>query len=195
MYTVSIPENADIFKVVKEIPIMDIARGHLSRDFQKKGGRYIGPCPFHQEKNGSCTFFPDTNSFYCFGCGAGGDGVDFVAQLHGLRPIEAARMIARDFGIQVHTPEPAELQRIRKQRERERQALAAFEARRDEAHRRLLAMYRIVTGTLNASGWDGWQQYSEFVHQLDGWLNIIEGLESRDIETQINALLAAREVV
>ncbi|HAP79103.1 MAG TPA: DNA primase, partial [Ruminococcus sp.] len=39
----------------------------------RQGHNYVCACPFHSEKTPSCTVFTDTQSFYCFGCGAGGD--------------------------------------------------------------------------------------------------------------------------
>ena len=39
----------------------------------RRGRHYVCNCPFHSEKSPSCTIFPETQSFYCFGCGAGGD--------------------------------------------------------------------------------------------------------------------------
>ena len=45
---------------------------------KRAGSNYNGLCPFHSEKTPSFTVFPDSESFYCFGCGAGGDCVTFV---------------------------------------------------------------------------------------------------------------------
>ncbi len=53
-------------------------------------------CPFHNDRNPSMKV---DRRFHCFGCGADGDAVDFVAALYGLSPKEAAMKIADDFGI------------------------------------------------------------------------------------------------
>ena len=47
-------------------------------DLKRTGTNVKGLCPFHNEKTPSFTVFPATQSFYCFGCGAGGDVITFI---------------------------------------------------------------------------------------------------------------------
>lgn len=56
-------------------------------------------CPFHSEKTASCTIYPDTQSFYCFGCGAGGDVITFIMKIENLDYLEAVKMLAERSGI------------------------------------------------------------------------------------------------
>ena len=56
-------------------------------------------CPFHSEKTASCKIYPKSNSFYCFGCGAGGDVIDFVRLLYGLDFRQACLRLEADFGL------------------------------------------------------------------------------------------------
>ena len=49
-----------------------------------RGRTYTGLCPFHNEKTPSFTVYPDTQSFYCFGCGAAGDVINFVRKISNL---------------------------------------------------------------------------------------------------------------
>ena len=56
-------------------------------------------CPFHSEKTASCKIYPKSNSFYCFGCGAGGDVIDFVRLLYGLNFRQACLRLEADFGL------------------------------------------------------------------------------------------------
>ena len=58
-----------------------------------KGRVRQGVCPFHQEAEGSFTVYADTEKFYCFGCGAGGDVLDFVQRMEGLTLPEAIRRL------------------------------------------------------------------------------------------------------
>ena len=56
-------------------------------------------CPFHSEKTASCKIYPKSNSFYCFGCGAGGDVINFVRLLYGLDFRQACVRLEADFGL------------------------------------------------------------------------------------------------
>lgn len=58
-------------------------------------------CPFHSEKTPSCTIYPDTDSFYCFGCGAGGDVITFIMKIENLSYIEAVRLLAQRSGLEM----------------------------------------------------------------------------------------------
>jgi len=58
------------------------------------GHRLVGNCPFHRDGRPSLVVYPANQSYFCFGCGAGGDVIDFVARLHGLGFKEAAAMLA-----------------------------------------------------------------------------------------------------
>ncbi len=56
-------------------------------------------CPFHSEKTASCTIYTDTQSFYCFGCGSGGDVITFIMKIENLDYYEAVKMLAERSGI------------------------------------------------------------------------------------------------
>lgn len=68
-------------------------------NLKRAGSNYVGLCPFHSEKTPSFTVFPGTQSFYCFGCGAGGDAVTFVMQTEGLDYPAAVETLANRAGI------------------------------------------------------------------------------------------------
>lgn len=58
---------------------------HQDIVLHKAGRTYRGQCPMHGGKsNGSLTAYPDSQSWYCWGCGEGGDAIDFIKKLHGL---------------------------------------------------------------------------------------------------------------
>ena len=68
----------------------------------KRAGRNMkGLCPFHNEKTPSFTVYPDSQSFYCFGCGAGGDVITFVRRIENLDYIEAVKTLAERAGMQM----------------------------------------------------------------------------------------------
>ena len=61
----------------------------------------VGLCPFHNEKSPSFNVYPENNSFYCFGCGAGGDVITFIRKIENLDYIEAVKMLADRVGLQM----------------------------------------------------------------------------------------------
>jgi DNA primase len=62
-------------------------------------GRYVGLCPFHQEKTGSFNVNQARQFYKCFGCGVGGDVLKFVQEIDGLTFPEALKMLAERHGI------------------------------------------------------------------------------------------------
>lgn len=70
-------------------------------DLRRRGKTLTGLCPFHNEKTPSFTVYPDTASYYCFGCGAGGDVINFVRNIENLDYIEAVKLLADRAGIKM----------------------------------------------------------------------------------------------
>ncbi len=81
---------------------------------KKRGRTHVCNCPFHSEKTPSCTVFPDTQSFYCFGCGAGGDVITFTMKMENLSYIEAVRLLAQRSGMELPTENPEEARNARR---------------------------------------------------------------------------------
>lgn len=68
----------------------------------KRAGRlYSGRCPFHNEKTPSFYVYPDTQSFYCFGCGAGGEVITFTKKIENLDYIDAVKLLAQRAGMEM----------------------------------------------------------------------------------------------
>ncbi len=68
---------------------------------KRTGSKYVGLCPFHQEKSGSFTVDPSKQFFHCFGCKAGGNAIDFVMRRDRLEFVEAMQLLARQAGIEL----------------------------------------------------------------------------------------------
>ena len=66
---------------------------------KRRGKNLVGLCPFHNEKTPSFTVYPENGSFYCFGCGVGGDVFSFVRQIENLDYIDAVKLLAERSGI------------------------------------------------------------------------------------------------
>ena len=70
-------------------------------NLRRSGRNLVGLCPFHHEKTPSFNVYPDNGSFYCFGCGTGGDVITFVRKIENLDYMEAVRFLAQRAGLQV----------------------------------------------------------------------------------------------
>ncbi len=68
---------------------------------KRAGSNMIGVCPFHSEKTPSFTVFKNTQNFYCFGCGAGGDVITFIMRMENLDYISAVDRLASRVGMQM----------------------------------------------------------------------------------------------
>ena len=68
---------------------------------KRRGATLVGLCPFHNEKTPSFTVYPATQSFYCFGCGAGGDAITFLKKIENLDYLDAVKALAQRAGLQM----------------------------------------------------------------------------------------------
>jgi len=66
---------------------------------KRAGSNLKGLCPFHSEKTPSFTVYPGTQSFYCFGCGAGGDVINFIMRTENVDYVSAIEILAKRAGI------------------------------------------------------------------------------------------------
>jgi len=102
-------QNANLAAIIDAAGIELISAG---------GERLKGLCPFHSEKTPSFFVFRDRQRFHCFGCGVGGDVIDFIQQHRGLSFREAMKVL----GMENWQPSQAEIKRIKAER-RTREAL------------------------------------------------------------------------
>ena len=70
-------------------------------ELKRSGRGQVCLCPFHSEKTPSCHVYTDSQSFYCFGCGAGGDAITFIRLIENIDYIEAIRFLADKVGLAV----------------------------------------------------------------------------------------------
>lgn len=69
------------------------------------GGSFKGLCPFHDERSPSFHVSPSKGLWYCFGCGEGGDTIDFLMRVEALSFAEAVEKLAGQFGVELHYEE------------------------------------------------------------------------------------------
>ncbi len=86
-------------ELVAKNDIESVVSAYVS--LKRRGRNLVGLCPFHGEKTPSFNLYPETNSFYCFGCGAGGDVVTFIRRIENLSYIDAVKLLADRAGIPV----------------------------------------------------------------------------------------------
>ncbi len=77
-------------------------------NLKRAGSNYGGLCPYHSEKTPSFTVFPATQSFYCFGCGAGGDVITFAMRSENLDYAAAVEFLAKRAGITIKADDESE---------------------------------------------------------------------------------------
>jgi DNA primase len=91
-----------IEELTRRTDIVELVGSYVQ--LKRKGRLYGGLCPFHSEKTPSFYVYPDTESFYCFGCQAAGDAIGFVKKINNISTEEAIKMLAARAGM----PEPQE---------------------------------------------------------------------------------------
>lgn len=94
------PLNDSFLQELKyKTDIEDIISTYVT--LKRRGATLVGLCPFHNEKTPSFTVYPETQSFYCFGCGAGGDAVGFIRKIENLDYMDAVKSLAERAGMQM----------------------------------------------------------------------------------------------
>lgn len=93
-----IPEET-LQQVLASTDIVDLIGRSVK--LRRAGTNWVGLCPFHNEKSPSFNVRPSTNSYHCFGCGAGGNAFRFVMEHDGLTFMEAVKRLAEAAGIRI----------------------------------------------------------------------------------------------
>lgn len=185
---------SDVFIIVKQniTPYEAAARYNLK--LKKAGNKWIANCPFHSEKHPSFTVFQ--NGFHCFGCGWTGDIVNFVAKLFNLTPINAAKMIAADFGMALPGASKQEIAEVRQRgflAKARREMAERFKVVENTAYQDITSLYRAVNQTLgsikNEADLD---KYGELYHWRTSLENVIAGICYGTRDEKQAALSSAR---
>lgn len=77
--------------------ITDVVSSYVN--LKRRGRNMVGLCPFHSEKTPSFNIYPENGSFFCFGCGVGGDVITFIMKIENLDYIEAVKLLANRAGM------------------------------------------------------------------------------------------------
>jgi DNA primase len=100
-----IPDHV-IDAINQSLNIVDIVSQYVT--LKPSGGRYVGLCPFHQEKTPSFSVTPERNLFYCFGCHKGGNIFTFVMEMEKVSFSEAVELLAKKAGVSIEIGERGE---------------------------------------------------------------------------------------
>ena len=101
-----------IQEVVRRNDIEEVVGQYVK--LRRTGRTMTGLCPFHNEKTPSFVVYPDTQSFYCFGCGAAGDVIGFVRKYNNLGYVESVKQLASRAGMPL--PEESDHEATARQR-------------------------------------------------------------------------------
>ncbi|MBK9269978.1 MAG: DNA primase [Saprospiraceae bacterium] len=96
-------QHNSIQKVIDAARIEEIVRDYV--DLKNRGSNLTGLCPFHKEKTPSFSVSPSKNIFKCFGCGKGGDPIEFIKEIEQLSFSEAIRLLAKRYQIELEEKE------------------------------------------------------------------------------------------
>lgn len=88
-----------IGEIFDRLSVLDVVQDFVN--MKKRGVNFIGLCPFHNEKTPSFTVSPSKNIYKCFGCGRGGNGIDFLMEHEAYSYPEALRYVANLYNIPI----------------------------------------------------------------------------------------------
>src|SRR5262245_8399519 len=128
------PNQATIDAVREGSDLVELIRGRVS--LVRRSGRWWGRCPFHEERTPSFSLLPpDFRRYYCHGCGATGDAIDWMREQEGAGSFfEAIEKLAERFGIPIEYSEEDEGRRARREARRLREELLERATAFYEAH-------------------------------------------------------------
>ena len=91
------PESLE--RVKQTADIVEVISAHT--DLRRQGARWVGLCPFHEERTPSFSVEPQEKLYHCFGCGVGGDVIKFVEEKEGVGFAEAVELLADSYGVEL----------------------------------------------------------------------------------------------
>ena len=142
---------------------------------QKSGSSYKGLCPFHAEKTPSFHVFPQTNTWKCFGCGAGGDIFTFVEKRENLPFPDVLRMLAKEAGVPLREVRPEERDARQRLLDLHQAATSYFQSNlltgaAGKRAREYLAQREITQETI---------ERFQLGYALDGWERLLNHLQDK----------------
>jgi DNA primase len=91
--------EASLERVKGAVDIVEVISAHT--DLRRQGSRWVGLCPFHEERTPSFSVDAQEKLYHCFGCGVGGDTIKFVEEKEGVGFAEAVELLADRYGVEL----------------------------------------------------------------------------------------------
>jgi DNA primase len=91
--------NDSLEQVKQAVDIVEVITAHT--DLRRQGARWVGLCPFHEERTPSFSVDAQEKLYHCFGCGVGGDTIKFVEEKEGLGFADAVELLADRYGVEL----------------------------------------------------------------------------------------------
>jgi len=108
--------HESVDRVKQAADIVEVISAHT--DLRRQGARYVGLCPFHDERTPSFSVEPTEKLYHCFGCGVGGDVIKFVEEKDGLNFAEAVELLADRYGVELEREQEDPQAEAKRQRRR-----------------------------------------------------------------------------
>ena len=120
-------DPSTIERILDSANISDVVSEFVT--LKKRGVNQLGLCPFHNEKTPSFTVSPAKGIFKCFGCGKGGNSVNFIMELEQLSYPDALRWLAKKFHIEIEEKEESQEEKALKDERESMMIVSAFAQR------------------------------------------------------------------
>jgi DNA primase len=96
---VALISDDSLEQLKQSVDIVEVISAHT--DLRRQGARWVGLCPFHEERTPSFSVDAQEKLYHCFGCGVGGDTIKFVEEKEGLGFAEAVELLADRYGVEI----------------------------------------------------------------------------------------------
>jgi DNA primase len=96
---VALISSESLERVKQAADIVEVISAHT--DLRRQGSRWVGLCPFHEERTPSFSVDAQEKLYHCFGCGVGGDTIKFIEEKEGLGFAEAVELLAERYGVEL----------------------------------------------------------------------------------------------
>ena len=184
-----------IAEVRERVDIVDVVQ--RSVQLTKRGQRFLGLCPFHQEKTPSFGISPGKQLFHCFGCGVGGDVFAFLMQIEGIEFPEAVRRLAKESGVELPERDESPQEKAKRRRDEQLYRVNALTAEwfakqlgeTDEPAAYLITKRRLEPETIRRFqlGWSppGWTDLTDMLaaQNIPAEQPVTLGLVGRSVQT------------